>query len=92
MILRDENLDVMDLFLTNGGRSIPKLISVNADNDVLFSWGPRPSIIQEKYMALRNEGLEYADISKQIHTMYAKDKGISVIKEFRELLDVPAFS
>jgi hypothetical protein len=34
IVLRDENLDLMDLFLTNGGRSIPKLIVLDKDNNV----------------------------------------------------------
>ena len=44
IVLRDENLDLMDLFLTNGGRSIPKLIALDKDNNVLDFWGPRPTI------------------------------------------------
>ena len=44
LLLRDENLDLMDRFLTNGGRSIPMLIAVDStDNSVLGSWGPRPT-------------------------------------------------
>ena len=34
IVLRDENLDLMDLFLTNGGRSIPKLIAL--DKDIMY--------------------------------------------------------
>ena len=43
IVLRDENLDLMDLFLTNGGRSIPKLIALDKNNNVIDSWGPRPN-------------------------------------------------
>ena len=32
IILRDENLDIMDAFLTNGGRSIPKVIAIDAES------------------------------------------------------------
>jgi hypothetical protein len=40
-ILRDEHPEVMDAFLTNGGRSIPKLIFLDArENRVFGSWGP----------------------------------------------------
>ena len=42
LVLRDENLELMDLFLTNGGRSIPKLIALDKDLNILFTWGPRP--------------------------------------------------
>lgn len=87
IILRDKNLDIMDDFLTNGGRSIPKIIALDASNEVLFQWGPRPDLLQDKYNEMKNKGLEYEEISKTIHTMYAKDKGISLQKEFLALLE-----
>ena len=86
IILRDENLDIMDDFLTNGGRSIPKVIALDPAKYVLFQWGPRPEVMQTKYNALKKDGLEYAEISKTIHTMYAKDKGVTVQSEFLALL------
>jgi len=86
IILRDENLDIMDQFLTNGGRSIPKLIGLSENNEVLFDWGPRPQLMQETYSKMKAEGLEYEDISKTIHTMYAKDKGAAFQEEFLALL------
>jgi hypothetical protein len=86
IILRDENLDIMDQFLTNGGRSIPKLIALDAEQEVLFNWGPRPALMQETYTRLKEEGLEYAEISTTIHTMYAKDKGEAFKAEFAALL------
>jgi hypothetical protein len=87
IILRDENLAIMDQFLTNGGRSIPKLIGIDATKgEVLFDWGPRPQLMQETYGQLKSEGLEYGEISKTIHTMYAKDKGNAFQNELIELL------
>ena len=35
IILRDENTELMDEFLTNGGRSIPKLVRLNENFEVL---------------------------------------------------------
>lgn len=47
-ILRDENLDIMDAFLTDGSRSIPKLIALDADTlEVFATWGSRPKALQE---------------------------------------------
>jgi hypothetical protein len=86
IILRDKNLDIMDDFLTNGGRSIPKVIALDPAKYVLFQWGPRPEVMQTKYNALKKDGLEYAEISKTIHTMYAKDKGVAVQSDFLALL------
>ena len=95
VILRDENTDIMDEFLTNNGRSIPKLIVMDSEQHVLFDWGPRPIEIQEEYLRLKAEGLPYEDISTVIHTMYAKNKGEAIQQEFIALLaalkKAPAF-
>ena len=86
IILRDENLDIMDEYLTNGGRSIPKVIGLTADQETIFDWGPRPQLMQKTYTELKEEGQEYAEISKTIHTMYARDKGQAFQAEFLDLL------
>ncbi len=87
LVLRDENLDLMDQFLTNGGRAIPIVIILNADTlEIEAVWGPRPKPVQDYYWQKRNEGLVYDDFSKDIHLWYAKDKGQTMQKEFVELL------
>lgn len=44
LVFRDQNLELMDLFLTNGGRAIPKLLVLDPETkEVLNHWGPRPS-------------------------------------------------
>src|SRR6202000_1072870 len=52
VLLRDENLELMDQYLTNGvSRSIPKLIGLDsASLEVLFTWGPRPAPLQADFM------------------------------------------
>lgn len=92
IILRDENLDIMDDYLTNGGRSIPKLISLGENDDVLFEWGPRPKNVQSLYFMLKEEGQDYSEISKQLHTWYAKDKGQSLQSEFAQLISATIFN
>ena len=48
IIFRDQHLEVMDAFLTNGARSIPKLLVLDSlTKEVLMSWGPRPSEAQQ---------------------------------------------
>ncbi len=86
LILRDENLDIMDKFLTNAGRSIPKLIGLSAGDEILFDWGPRPKLMQDTYAKMKAEGLEYSEISKTIHSMYAKNKGEDFQTKFLALL------
>ena len=44
LVFRDQNLELMDLFLTNGGRAIPKLLVLDPETkEVLNHWGPRPA-------------------------------------------------
>jgi hypothetical protein len=44
IIFRDENPEIMDRFLTNGTRSIPKLICLDPHTyEVAGTWGPRPA-------------------------------------------------
>lgn len=83
IILRDNNLDIMDAYLTNGGRSIPKLIAVDDKKKVLFTWGPRPQNMQQAVKKMKEEGGDYA---KVIHKMYALDKAVSIQNEFVNLL------
>ena len=86
IVLRDQNLALMDQFLTNGGRSIPKVISLDSDSNVLFSWGPRPQLLQNVYTEMKEDGKPYSEISTTIHTLYAKDKGMALQAEFEALL------
>jgi len=78
---RDENLDLMDQFLTNGGRSIPKLIVYNATEEVLFDWGPRPAHIQKHYLEMKKNALPYEEISVELQKLYNQDKGVSIQNE-----------
>lgn len=54
LILRDEHPEVMDAFLTNGARSIPKVIFMTGEEGkVSGTWGPRPAAVQEMAMATK---------------------------------------
>lgn len=88
ILLRDENLEIMDQFLTNGGRSIPKLVVLEKENlNVLASWGPRPQELQEIFMeAKKSPDFNYPEVQKVIQLWYAKDKGRSTQKEIIEIL------
>ncbi len=89
IVLRDQHLQLMDQYLTNGARAIPKLIAVD---DTLgteaFVWGPRPASAQELLLAWKKnpEGKSWEDFEKELHGWYAKDKGQSIQEEFIQLL------
>ena len=95
LIFRDEHLNIIDAFLTDEGRSIPKLIVLNVDGTVLTSWGPRPqslqTIIQEEKAKMREMSKEerkaYFEVLKtMVHTWYEKDKTQSIQKELLDSL------
>ncbi|WP_078381938.1 thioredoxin family protein [Sutcliffiella halmapala] len=48
-ILRDQNLELMDQYLTNGtARAIPIFIFINQEGEEVVVWGPRAAELQEK--------------------------------------------
>jgi hypothetical protein len=87
LVLRDENLELMDAFLTNGGRSIPKLIALDDDKNVLFTWGPRPSVATKMIAKYKEEnGVVDAKIKEDLQRWYNKDKGVNVQEDVISLL------
>ncbi|WP_215226352.1 thioredoxin family protein [Echinicola shivajiensis] len=88
-ILRDQNLAVMDEYLTNGGRSIPKLIALDAEDlEEMFEWGPRPKELQEMILDHKRDpkGVSSEEFKKKIHLWYAKDKNKALEQEIVALL------
>lgn len=84
--LRDENLELIDQYLTNGGRSIPKLIVKDENGQELYNWGPRPQFIQNKYLQLKTDNVPAAQISIEIQKMYNADKGETMQREILSLM------
>lgn len=86
-LLRDENLELMDQYLTNGkSRSIPKLVAVDENFEELFNWGPRPKVLQEMFYHMKANAIDNATIKEEMHRWYAKDKMATTQKEILELL------
>jgi len=86
IILRDSNLEFMDLHLTNGSRAIPKLIVYDESDNELFQWGPRPVEAQNLFSRLKNAGMPKADINKELHLWYGRNRGKEVEKEIVNLI------
>lgn len=96
-ILRDKNEAVIDAFLTNNARSIPKIIILDtATKEVLNAWGPRPVEVQKMVMDAKAEGLATDDLelrkqistnaAEQLHLWYARDKTKGIQNEFLEVM------
>ena len=86
-ILRDENPELMDQFLTNGSRSIPKLIAIDRETgEILGTWGPRPALAQEYFYEMRAAGTENSLIKENLQRWYLADHGKTLQAEFVKLL------
>lgn len=82
LLKRDENLEVMDQFLTGTARSIPLAIVLDADFQPVARWGPRPSELQEFVLRERRAGVRpSADIYRDVRRWYARDRGESTLRE-----------
>ncbi len=87
VVLRDENEELMNQFLTNGSKSIPKLIVIDNDNKVVGSWGPRSKVATKMVMAYKEKhGKLDAAFKKDLQIWYHEDKGVNIEKDIVELL------
>ncbi|MBC7487378.1 MAG: thioredoxin family protein [Cytophagaceae bacterium] len=88
IILRDEHLEIMDKFLTNGGRSIAKLIIVDpTTHQVLADWGPRPEKAQEIVVEMKQRhNFNQKEMAIELFKWYEADKGKSTLNEIIKIL------
>lgn len=87
LLLRDENLDVIDAYLTNGGRSIPKLVALDANTlEELGTWGPRPEPVQQLFLDMKAQNTPYQEFVEKLHGWYAKDRSKTLMQEFKQLI------
>lgn len=83
VLLRDENLELMNRFLYNETLSIPKLIMIdNTTGDVVGDWGPRPAAATKLVDDYKKEhGKLTAEFKQELQMWYTKDKGQSTVKD-----------
>ncbi|WP_026703453.1 thioredoxin family protein [Flavobacterium soli] len=88
IVFRDENEALMNLFLTNGGKSIPKLIVLEKETlNVIADWGPRPSGATKLMKEYKEKfGVIDETIKTELQLWYLHDKGISTQDEILNLL------
>lgn len=86
IVLRDENPELMDLFLTNGSRSIPILIILDKNLNVLHNWGPRSTNATKLVTDYKTEHGKIDDILKEkLQVWYNRDQGKSLVKDILKL-------
>ena len=88
LVIRDENEALMDQFLTNGGRAIPKLIIIdNTTGEVVNTFGPRPSEATQMVLDYKTEhGSLTPEFKEDLQGWYNKNKGQNIISDIISLL------
>lgn len=86
IILRDSYPEIMDKYLTNGARSIPKLVAFDEEGNELFQWGARPEPIYSIMKGHISAGMPKHQREEILHTWYAKDGGKSTAGEILNLV------
>lgn len=84
--LRDSEPFLIDNYLTNGGKSIPKLIIRDENDNDKAVWGPRPALLQEVFLNLKAEGKDMSEIKEVVQKWYNVDKGVEIQKDIVNLL------
>jgi hypothetical protein len=84
--LKDKYPELMDAHLTNGGRSIPKLIILNEELEELATWGPRPAALQTLMPEWKAAGYPQKELILKVHHWYRKDDTVSTQEELTKLV------
>ncbi|MDN3678182.1 thioredoxin family protein [Flavobacterium paronense] len=89
IVFRDENEELMNLFLTNGTKSIPKLIILDKNSlEVLGDFGPRPIGANQFISDYRKQhGMIDEKAKADLQLWYLHDKGVSTQNEVTSLLN-----
>lgn len=88
VVLRDQNKELMNQFLTNGNKSIPKLIMIdNQSDEVVNSYGPRPTDATKLVNEYKSKhGKLTPEFKEGLQKWYNKDKGQNTINDLIDLL------
>jgi hypothetical protein len=87
-VLRDEGNDLINSYLTNGSKSIPKLIIRNSLGEDLAVWGPRPEKTSLFLEELKAKELSFDELKIELQNWYNNDKGNEILKELLGLISV----
>lgn len=88
ILKREENLDLMDRWLTDGSRSIPIAIVLDGEHEPVGGWGPRPAELQEFVLSEKWAGERPTEeIYRDARRWYARDAGETTLRELLALLE-----
>lgn len=84
--LRDSPPHRINDYLTDGSKSIPKLIIRDDQGNDLATWGPRPVECQKLFDMLKAEQADFETQKIALQNWYNMDKGQSVQTELEAIL------
>lgn len=88
IVFRDDNLELMDAYLTNGNRAIPKVIMIDEESgNVIGTYGPHPSEVAgyvNRFKAIN--GKLTASFKEDLQYWFNDDKGRTIIKDIIQIL------
>lgn len=88
IVLRDDNPELMNQYLTNGSKSIPKVIFIDDESGKeLAVWGPRPAVAQKMMEEGKAKGTSKDEINTAIQLWYSKDKTQSLQTELVKIFE-----
>ena len=77
LVFRDENEELMNLFLTNGGK-----------DKVLAHWGSRPSVATKMVEEEKaKNGKLSPEFKEELQRWYNQDKGATIVDDFKKILE-----
>ncbi|MCH2234683.1 MAG: thioredoxin family protein [Crocinitomicaceae bacterium] len=84
--LRDSEPHLINNYLTNGGKAIPKLVVRNEAEEDLFDWGPRPAECQTLFLKNKAANLSFEEQKTSLQQWYNNDNGVSIQSELASLI------
>ena len=87
LVFRDENEELMNLFLTNGGKAIPIVVFLDLEDKVLAHWGSRPSVATKMVEEEKaKNGKLTPEFKEELQKWYNQDKGATIVDDFTKIM------
>jgi hypothetical protein len=85
--LRDSHPDLIDRYLTNGGRAIPIAVVLHADSlTEVGVWGPRPAPLQAIHQDLKARAVPFKEVIATVNAWYDQDASRTTQQELLALM------
>lgn len=90
IVLRDENDELMNMFLVQKSKSIPIIIILDKETGLILDhWGPRPKGAKKMIEVYKKNFGVIDEVAKtELQVWYFKDKGISIQNEIIEMISI----